>query len=294
MKKILTMLVLVVAGLIHVNAKSALVVIAHGSPMEQWRKPVFDLEPLLRQAMSDVPAISYIRVAMMEFTEPTIATVIDDCTKQGVDTIFAIPLFIAPSGHSEVDIPNIIGHKYDPKVIEELTEENTRFVHTSLPIILGPTLSYDDFLETTMLDHVRKISSDPANEALLLVCHGDRQFTGFWSQKMQSICDHVKQGTGIQVADYKFVAMGYKMVREMMPALREMSKQKKRILVQGVYLTSTAKEMADMLDMESVRKQEIPDSQLQVVYSDEGILPASTNEVCSWIKARTLEWLKKQ
>lgn len=61
---------------------------------------------------------------------------------------------------------------------------------------------------------------------------------------------------------------------------------------QGVYLTSSAKEMADMLDMESVQKQEIPDPDLQVVYSAKGILPASSVQVCSWIKARTLEWLK--
>lgn len=292
MKKTMFLLALCVASMMCASAKNALVVIAHGSPMEQWRKPVLDLEPQLRQVMSDVKEISYVRVAMMEFTEPTIATVVSDCEAAGVDTIFAVPLFIAPSGHSEVDIPNIIGHKYDPKVIAELTEENTRFVKSKTPIILGPTLSYDDFLEQTMLERVREMSKSPRDEAVLLVSHGDRQFVGYWSQKMQQICDHIKKETGIDTADFKFVAMGYKMIREMMPVLKTMSQHKKRILVQGVYLTSSAKEMADMLDMESVQKQEIPDPDLQVVYSAKGILPVSSVQVCSWIKARTLEWLK--
>lgn len=292
MKKTMLLLALCVASVMNASAKNALVVIAHGSPMEQWRTPVLDLEPRLRQVMNDVKEIGYVRVAMMEFTEPTIATVVSDCEAAGVDTIFAIPLFIAPSGHSEVDIPNIIGHKYDPKVIAELTEEETKFVRTRIPIILGPTLSYDDFLERTMLERVREMSRAPQSEAVLLVSHGDRQFIGYWNQKMQQICDHIKKDTGIEIADFKFVAMGYKMVREMMPALKTISQQKKRILVQGVYLTSSAKEMADMLDMESVQQQEIPDLELQVVYSDKGILPASAAEVCNWIKARTLEWCR--
>ena len=290
MKKMFLMLALCVAGIVSTSAKSALVVIAHGSPMEQWRKPVLDLEGQLRETMKDVEGISYVRVAMMEFTEPTIATVVADCEQQGVDTIFAIPLFIAPSGHSEVDIPNILGHKYDPQVREELMEENTKFVKSRLPIIVGPTLSYDDFLEKTMLKRVQEMSKSPKEEAVLFVAHGDRQFVGYWSQKMQSICDHVKQQTGIEVADYKFIAMGYKMVAEMIPALREMAEKKSRVLVQGVYLTSSAKEMAYMLDIESVQKKEIPNADLQVVYSERGILPASAGEVCEWIKARTLEW----
>lgn len=292
MRKTMLLLALCVASLTHLNAKNALVVIAHGSPMEQWRQPVLDIEPQLRTVMSDVKDISYVRVAMMEFTEPTIATVVADCEAQGVDTIFAIPLFIAPSGHSEVDIPNIIGHKYDPKVVAELVEEETRFVKSQLPIILGPTLSYDDFLEKTMLDRIREISTTPQNEAVLLVSHGDRQFIGYWNQKMQQICDHIKKETGIETADFKFVAMGYKMIREMMPALKTISQQKKRILVQGVYLTSSAKEIADMLEMDAVQKQEIPDPELQVIYGDKGILPASSVEVCQWIKERTLEWCK--
>lgn len=294
MKKMTLMLALMVASAMGMSAKNALVVIAHGSPMPQWRKPVLDVEKLLQKEMADVKGFSYIRVAMMEFTEPTIASVVEDCEKQGVDTIYAIPLFMAPSGHSEMDIPNILGHKYDADTHSELVEENTKFVNTKLPIIVGPTLSYDDFLEKTMLKRVQEMSKDVKDEAVLFVAHGDDQFIGFWNQKMESISSCVKEATGISVTDYKFVAMGAKMISEMVPAIVKMSQQKPRVLVQGVYLTSSAKEMAEGFGVDEVLKEALPNKQTEVVFSANGILPASTNEVCAWIKTRATEWLNSK
>lgn len=277
------------------NAKNALVVISHGSPMEEWRKPVLNLEPLLQQKVKQLGLkdISYVRVAMMEFTEPTIASVIEDCEKQGCDTVFAIPLFIAPSGHSDEDIPNIIGHKFNIGTINELKEEGTRFVKSKLPIILGPTLSYNDVLEEIMVKDVKAMSTDPNNEALLLVAHGDKQWHSFWDKKMKSIRDTCQCATGIETSTYKFVAMGHKMIAEILPVIQDFAKTKKRILVQGVYITSTAKEMADLLDFDSIIAQHISNPETEVVFSDQGILPSSTDTIIDWIIDRTREWIAK-
>lgn len=275
------------------NAKNALVVISHGSPMEEWRKPVLDLEPLLQKRVSELKLnISYVRVAMMEFTEPTIATVVSDCEAQGIDTIFAIPLFIAPSSHSDEDIPNIIGHKFNASTIAELNEEGTKLVHTRIPIILGPTLSYNNVIEEIMLKNVKDMSKSPEDEALLFVSHGDKQWTSFWTKKMESIADTCRKSTGIKEVDYKFVAMGYKMVREIIPTLKQWSQNKKRILIQGVYLTSTAKEIADASGVTEMVNKELNNPNVEVVYSNEGILPSSTETVVDWILDRTKEWLQ--
>jgi len=271
------------------QAKKALVVIAHGSPMPQWRQPVLDLEPMLQNRKGELKAYDYIRVAMMEFTEPTVATVVSDCEKAGVDTIFAVPLFIAPSGHSEVDIPNIIGQKYNPQVISELKEENTTLVSSRLPIILGPTLSYDDFLEKTMVERVKEISTTPTDEALLFICHGDRDYVGIWNKKMKQIEEAVGAQTGIATIDHRYVAMGYKMVREMIPVMKEMAATKKRILVQGVYLTSSAKELAEGIGMDEQTSKELP-AGTEVVYNGMSILPASSAAVCDWIIKRANEF----
>ena len=61
---------------ISLSAKSALVVIAHGSPSESWNSAVMALEDKLNK--TDIPGISYKRVAMMEFSRPDIASVMKD------------------------------------------------------------------------------------------------------------------------------------------------------------------------------------------------------------------------
>lgn len=295
MKKNIILMLAFTLVVLAANAKNALVVISHGSPMEAWRRPVLNLEPLLQQKVEQLglKEISYVRVAMMEFTEPTIASVIEDCEKQGCDTVFAIPLFIAPSGHSDEDIPNIIGHKFNPETVKELKEEGTRFVRSKLPVILGPTLSYNDILEEIMIKDVKAMSTDPKNEALLLISHGDKQWYSFWDKKMKSICDTCKVATGIENGTYKFVAMGYKMVAEMLPAIQEFAKTKRRIIVQGVYLTSTAKEMADLLNFGTILSEQLANPNVEVVFSDQGILPSSTDLVTDWIIDRTKEWLAR-
>ena len=291
MKKILFTTALILSTLA-ATAKNALVVISHGSPMEEWRKPVLDLEPLLQQRIKQLSLdkIDYIRVAMMEFTEPTIASVIADCERQGCDTVFAIPLFIAPSGHSDEDIPNIIGHKYNPATVQELKEEGTKFVNSRLTIILGPTLSYNRILEDIMAKNVKALSKSPKDEALLVVSHGDKQWYSFWDKKMKSICDTCATATGIAKTDYKFVAMGHKMAREILPVIQEFAKTKKRIIVQGVYITSTAQEIATLTGVDEMVKKSLNNPSAEVIYSDKGILPFAQDEIADWIIERVREW----
>ena len=45
-KKIMLMLVMFLMAWSGVQAKTALLIVAHGSPMESWRKPVHDLDAL--------------------------------------------------------------------------------------------------------------------------------------------------------------------------------------------------------------------------------------------------------
>ena len=174
-KKMMLLLALLLTIFPTLQAKTALMIVAHGSPMESWRKPVLDLEPLVKQqvATGKLKGIDIVKVALMEYTEPSVASMVKACEAEGADTIFALPIFIAPSGHTEEDLPNILGHKYNPYVREELAEENTEMVHTKTPIILGPTFYYSYVLENSMLDRIKTLSKDAANEAVIYLAHGD-------------------------------------------------------------------------------------------------------------------------
>lgn len=293
MRKLVFALFLMVA--MTTTAKTALVVIAHGSPMASWRQPVLALESKVDSIVKrqDVKGISYVRIAMMEYTEPTVASVVKDCEAQGVDTIFALPLFIAPSSHSEEDLPNILNLKFTPDVRAELAEEGTELVNSKARIILGPTLYSTDFIEKVMLNNVKRMSRDPKNEALLLLAHGDPERIGFWQLLLYQTCEYIKKNMGITYVDGELIAMGTGMDKEVLPMLEKAAKEKKRVLVQGIYLTSNIASMAKRNKMEEKQAKLVKDKKIEIVYSNEGILPNATDEVAAWIVDRTKDFLKK-
>ena len=204
-------------SMLPVKAKTALVVIAHGAPSDEWNQPVLNIEKELRQI--EIPGISYKRVALMEFSNPNINTVVKDCEKEGIDTIFALPLFIAPSSHSEDDIPNLLGLKYDPATRRALREEKAEIVKSSIRFIMGPTLMSSDMIEKTMLQRIKEMSKDTKNEAVVLLAHGDPERIGFWKNILKKTGDYIKTNTGIDYIDAQLVGMGYTFSKDVNPIL---------------------------------------------------------------------------
>ena len=293
MKKILFSILFLCAAVSVAEAKNALVVIAHGSPMESWRKPVLELETSVRNQIkaAQLKGIDYVRVALMEYTEPSVASVVKDCEAQGVDSIFALPLFIAPSGHTEEDLPNILGWKYNPYVREELAEEKTEMVKSKLPIVLGPTFYYSYVLEKVMAQRVKSFSKDAANEAVIFLAHGDEERIGFWKSLLGNVSKYVKENCGVTYVDGELIEMGHNFGNELMPLLEKAAQAKKRIFVQGIYLTSDVKRMADRHKMQERQADLVKGRGVEIVYSNEGILPASSDLVTNWVVEQTAQWL---
>ena len=293
MKKILFSILFLCAAVSVAEAKNALVVIAHGSPMESWRKPVLELETSVRNQIkaAKLKGIDYVRVALMEYTEPSVASVVKDCEAQGVDSIFALPLFIAPSGHTEEDLPNILGWKYNPYVREELAEEKTEMVKSKLPIVLGPTFYYSYVLEKVMAQRVKSFSKNAANEAVIFLAHGDEERIGFWKSLLGNVSKYVKENCGVTYVDGELIEMGHNFGNELMPLLEKAAQTKKRIFVQGIYLTSDVKRMADRHKMQERQADLVKARGVEIVYSNEGILPASSDLVTNWVVEQTAQWL---
>lgn len=293
MKKILTVCVTMLLAAYGLHAKSALVIIAHGHTMESWRKPVLALEESVRTRLAErgMDNFSYVRVAMMEYTEPSVASVMKDCEKHGADTVFALPLFIAPSSHSEDDLPNILDMKYDANVRAELKEEGTEFVHSQMKIVLGPTLYGTDILEKIMFDRIMSMSEDPENEAVVILAHGDPERIGFWQNLLVRTAGYVKEHSRISYSDGELVAMGMHMADDLTAILEKAGAEKKRVLVQGIYLTSDVKRMAERIGMPEKQKK-LEAAGVKIIYGGQGILPQSAPEITDWIIDRAEEWHK--
>jgi sirohydrochlorin ferrochelatase len=282
-KRIVFFMLALMAASMHLNAKTALVVIAHGAPSPQWNKPVLDLENRLHSI--DIPGICYKRVALMEFSQPNISSVIKDCEKQGIDTIFALPLFIATSSHSEDDIPNILGLKYDPAVRQALAEENAELVKSNIRFVVGPVLMSSDIIEKTMMQRVKEMSKDEKNEGVLILAHGDPDRIGFWNSLLKRTNDFIKQNSKINYVDTELIGMGQNFANDVIPLINKAKKSKKRVLVQGIYLMSSVGEMAKYTGLSKNAGE-------NVVFSNYGILPESSQQVVNWIVETTQNWMK--
>ena len=280
MKRIL-ILVAAAFSCLTLSARTALVVVAHGSPSEEWNRCVLDLEARLDAL--NLPGIDYRRVALMEFNQPNIASVIRDCEREGVDTVFVLPLFISPSGHSEDDIPNILGLKYSPSVHAELVAEGTEFVRTKMQIVVGPTLMDSGVIEKAMLERVRALSTDPQKEAVLFLAHGDSGRIGFWKHILRK-CETAVREAGFDYVDNALVGMGQNFAKDVQPLLDGASAAKERILVQGIYLVSGVGSMARMFGMD---RQAAANN---IAYGEKGILPESMEDVLAWIEKTVSEW----
>ena len=288
MKKLVLAAATILAAL-SLQAKTALVVITHGSPSPTWNTPVLALEDSLRAR--HLPGIDYVRVALMEYTEPHIAAVIRDCEAQGVDTVLALPLFVAPSTHSDTDIPNLLGLKYDPEVRAELAEEELEVANTPMRIFMGPTMTAGNLLHNVLVKQVHELSSDPQNEAVLILAHGDPYFLGYWQELLLNLEETVKRNTEIGYIDSGLVEMGQQIVDDVAPMLQKAAAQKPKILVQGVYLTSSIAEMARRFHLTDRQDEILKDYPgVTVTYSEDGLLPKYTAEVCDWIAQTLAAW----
>lgn len=87
------------------DAKTALIVVAHGSPFQKWNGPTLMLEARLDSM--DIPGIDYVRVALMEFSQPDVYSIFADCERENIDSALVFPL----SSHLAA-IPRMICQTY--------------------------------------------------------------------------------------------------------------------------------------------------------------------------------------
>ncbi len=290
---------LILVVLVSINCfgqKSGLLIIAHGSPSEQWNQPVLNLENQVKELLKtrNISGFDEIRVALMEFTEPSIATVVNEMENNGISEIFALPLFIAPSGHSIYDVPTILGLYYNETMVNEIREEETKIVETKIKITIGPTLDYKNPMKDILLDRVRKVSDNPQEEALIILAHGDENFIKLWENLADETGAYILGQTGIEYFDKAFVEVGQSFAINGVQLILKASGKKKKVIVMGIYLSMGVRNMADnsgYLMMGRVVKSNKMFEGKNIYFSDEGLLP--DKRIAEWIADRAVEWLNK-
>jgi len=296
MKKLIIIILVLISTNSFAQEKMGLLIIAHGSPAEQWNQPVFDLENQVKELLKtkNVTDFDEVRVALMEFNEPSIATVVKDMENKGITKIFALPLFIAPSGHSQYDIPMILGLYYDEKIVSELEEEEIKIVETNIKITIGPSLNFKNIIKNILLDKVKQISDNPKDEALVILAHGDENFNNIWEELVNEIGCFILGQTGIEYYDKAFVEVGQSFAINGVKPILKASEDKNKVIVIGMYLSMGIKNMANTsgyLMMGHTMETNKMFEGKNIHFAEDGLLP--DKRVTEWIVDRSIHWLNK-
>jgi sirohydrochlorin ferrochelatase len=260
-----------------------LLLVAHGSPASAWNQPLLDLEKQVQRDFGKQP-FHAVRLAFMEFTEPTVADGVRALEAAGCDRIIVVPLLIAPSSHSHSDVPALLGLYADEHVQAALREEGAEPIRSRLPMTVTPTLDHGELFEQVLLERVRALSDDPGNEALVVLAHGDEGFEPIWNSRMQRLVTYLCGTTGITYGDYAFAHVGQAYGLHGVPTVAAAAQHRKRVLVVGCYLSMGTTGMHQRF-MHTPRSRAFPmPNPLEgkdVVTADAGLLPSPL--VARWI-----------
>lgn len=267
-------------------AKSGILIVAHGSPAQTWNHRVLRVgaeTDSLREVRAN-SRFEGIKIAFLEFAEPRISQQLREFQEEGYDQVVVMPLLIAPSQHSQLDLLTLLGLYSEPKQAATVEAEGGGIYRGKLSLIVGPTLEHSNLLELSALDRVYELSSNPGEEALVILAHGDRQTGPVRNDLCRRVGAHICGKTGITWFDWALVEMGQSFYSEGLSTIYRAGEARPAVLVIGLYLSVGVDRLASRWGQLTLHGDDQPRRPLQglnVKFSRRGVLPDS--RVSAWI-----------
>ncbi|MCC6575630.1 MAG: CbiX/SirB N-terminal domain-containing protein [Planctomycetes bacterium] len=186
----------VIAG----GRKVGVLLVSHGSRSARWREMLTAVEdPVARRVLAD-GSITAVRSAFMEYTEPSIATRLEEFDAEGFSDVIVVPLLLTVSSHSFDDIPTICGLKADAASTAHLRGEGVRIYKALARVHMTPLLDFPAMLEENVVRRVKDLSKSPAAEGAVLVAYGDTEYNAQWESLMGRLKDALSRRLGVTAA----------------------------------------------------------------------------------------------
>jgi len=269
--------------------KIGLLLANHGSRSKTWRDTLLALEASVRPKLLTNQAIQGLKTAFMEYNEPSIATRLKEFDAEGFTDVVLVPVFLTVSPHTFEDIPTIIGQKIDPQSLEMMKLEKIERYTPKARVALTPNLDYPDILKENVLRRVKQLSTNPAEEGLVLIAYGDETYEREWAALLNKVADHVKQATGI--ASHSHGWCGH-IVRynpeKTTAAIEQVLQAKKRAVVIPVLVAHDENFQIKIIGGGIAK---VADHQTRVTYRPDSVLPDP--QVEKWVLDITSEYVAK-
>ena len=258
------------------SKRPGLIILSHGAPMSRWNGPVESFVDRVRELNAKEKAFHAVEGAFLEFTRPDASSGIETLEEAGCDRIIVVPLFIAPSSHSHFDVPAVLGLYTSPDIRKTLEEEGARIAEPHVPVTITQTLDEGDILDRFCRDEVRRLSKNPADEAIVILAHGCPDHYRLVDMMTRRVATFCCGQCGIDYADWIYCAMGQTYLEEALPALTRSGEKKKRIIVVGLYVSSSAKSIHENAMRQASDETRMEFEKLfektEVVFSEAGLV----------------------
>lgn len=162
--------------------KLGVLLVSHGSRSRRWRETLLSVEKDVRQDVLALDKVERITSAFMEYTEPSIATRLEEFDRDGITDVIIVPLLLTVSSHSFDDIPTICGQQENVVALERLRAEGIRVFKPQANVHMTALLDFTEILSSNILRRVRALSKHPADEGVLLVGYGSADYEEEWSK----------------------------------------------------------------------------------------------------------------
>lgn len=260
------------------NKKIGVLIASHGSHSAQWREMLTAVADSVKDEILSNKNIKGVKSAFMEYTEPSIATRMKEFDKEGYTDVIVVPMLLTVSGHSFDDIPHILGLKSSPAEIEKLKSENIEVYKAKANVEITPLLDFPKILGDNLISRIKPLSSDPKNEACVLVAYGDEHYDKEWTGLIKDMIKEIRLKTGIEHCEYSWCGhiVRYK-TEPTSEAIERALKNKNKALVIPVLVAIDEMFQGKIIGgaVDAVREKD------RVIYKPDAILPDKNVE--KWI-----------
>lgn len=257
--------------------KIGVLLVNHGSRQKAWRDMLLDVEKAVDDRLLALPNVKGVRTAYNEYHEPSVAAQMKAFDDEGFDEVIVLPLFLTVGGHTNSDIPNLVGLKNDPKALEALPKDGLPVYRPKARVTLLETIDSTEFLKANILRRTKALLNDDdgSKYGVTLAAYGDDQFNQQWEALMGEIGKHLKENVGIGAINYAW--SGHLVNYSSDPtrkAVNQMLAEKKKDIVISVYVAYDKKFQSDVIAngiKQSDRPQDVLYNEPEAILPDENL-----------------------
>lgn len=253
--------------------KIGVLLVNHGSRQKAWRDMLVDVQKGVEPQLMALPNVHGVKTAFNEYTEPSVATQMKAFDDEGFDEVVVLPMFLTMGGHTEVDIPNLIGLKNSTSDLERLPKEGIPVYRPKAKVTLLATIDSTEFLKANILRRTKALLKDGNGKdfGVTLAAYGDDKFNQQWEMLMADIGNYLKEQVGVDKINYAW--SGHLVNYSIDPtrkAVNQILAEKKKDIVISVYVAYDYMFQRDIIG-EGCKKSDRPQD---VLYTEvESILP---------------------